>query len=133
MPRVQPIGPITHQPADLGKFTSGIDRGNPIARRERCKLYAPADEKALTRDIEGVGRVAPKAGEGGLDLTGSSPTPKTIGIVEVAALAAWAPARKAGVAITSTRRRTRSAMTAGRRSNWPSSQWYSTITFWPST
>jgi hypothetical protein len=24
-------------------------------------------------------------------------------------------------------------MSAGRRSNWPSSQWYSTVTFWPST
>src|SRR6266481_6884568 len=67
MPRVQIIGPITHQPSDLGKFTKGIDRGNPIARRERRKLHAPADEEALTGDIEGVGRVAPKAGEGGLD------------------------------------------------------------------
>src|SRR5215472_6948426 len=38
-----------------------------------------------------------------------------------------------GVAITATRRRTRSAMSGGRRSYRPSSQWYSTITFWPST
>ena len=38
-----------------------------------------------------------------------------------------------GVAITATRRRTRSAMSDGRRSYWPSSQWYSTVTFWPST
>ena len=38
-----------------------------------------------------------------------------------------------GVAITATRRRTRSAISAGRRSYWPSSQWYSTVTFWPST
>jgi hypothetical protein len=28
MPRVQTIGPITHQPSDLGKFTIGLDRGN---------------------------------------------------------------------------------------------------------
>ena len=66
-------------------------------------------------------------------LTGSSPTPKTIGIVVVAALAASAAAVLPGVAITATRRRTRSAMSAGRRSYWPSSQWYSTVTFWPST
>jgi len=39
----------------------------------------------------------------------------------------------AGVAMTATRRRTRSAMSTGRRSNWPSSQWYSTVTFWLST
>ena len=67
------------------------------------------------------------------NLTGSSPTPKTIGIVVVAALAASAAEVLPGVAITATRRRTRSAMSDGRRSYWPSSQWYSTVTFWPST
>src|SRR5262249_46596530 len=67
MPRLQTIGRITHQPSDLGKFTTGIDRGNPIARRERRKLHAPADEEALTGGIGGGGRVAPKAGEGGID------------------------------------------------------------------
>src|SRR5262249_51095639 len=67
------------------------------------------------------------------NLTGSSPTLKTIGMVVVAALATWAARLPSGVAITATRRRTRSAMSAGRRSNWPSSQWYSTVTFWPST
>jgi hypothetical protein len=43
-----------------------------------------------------------------------------------------AAAVKAGVAITANRRRTRSAMSDDRRSNWPLSQWYSTVTFWPS-
>ena len=62
-------------------------------------------------------------------LTGSSPTPKTIGIVVVAALAASAAWLPASVAITATRRRTKSAASAGRRSNWPSSQWYSIVTF----
>jgi hypothetical protein len=38
----------------------------------------------------------------------------------------------AGVTITATRRRTRSAISPGRRSNWPSSRWYSTVTFLPS-
>jgi hypothetical protein len=65
-------------------------------------------------------------------LTGSSATPNTIGIVAVAALAAIA-AGVPDVAITATRRRTRSAISAGRRSYRPSSQWYSTITLWPST
>ena len=46
-------------------------------------------------------------------LTGSSMTPKMIGIVVVAALAASAPAVEA-VAMTATRRRTKSAMRAGR-------------------
>src|SRR5262249_48245979 len=66
------------------------------------------------------------------NLTGSSATPKTIGIVVVAALAAGAAVVKPGVAITATRRRTKSAISAGKRSYWPSSQWYSTVTFWPS-
>src|SRR5260370_540553 len=64
--------------------------------------------------------------------TGSSPTPKAIGIVAVAALAAIVGAFPGG-AITATCRRTRSASSAGRRSRWPPSQWYSTVTFWPST
>src|SRR6202163_4920846 len=38
-----------------------------------------------------------------------------------------------GVTITATCRRTRSANSAGRRSYWPASQWYSTVTFCPST
>src|ERR1700738_5605593 len=54
--------------------------------------------------------------------TGSSPTPKTSGIVVVAALAANAAGLLPGVAITATRRRTRSATSDGRRSYWPSSQ-----------
>ena len=65
--------------------------------------------------------------------TGSSATPKTIGIVAVAALAAIVPGVLPGVAITATRRRTRSATLAGKLSYWPSSHWYSTFTFWPST
>jgi hypothetical protein len=65
-------------------------------------------------------------------LTGSSEVVKTIGIVAVAAFAAIT-ALPPVEAITATRRRTRSAITAGRQSNWPSSQYYSTITFWPST
>jgi hypothetical protein len=35
--------------------------------------------------------------------------------------------RSAGVAITATRRWTRSATSAGKRSYWPSSKWYSTV------
>src|SRR5262245_16420746 len=45
-------------------------------------------------------------------LTGSSPTPKTIGIVAVATLAASDAGLLPGVAITATRRRTRSAIGA---------------------
>ena len=47
---------------------------------------------------------------------------KTIGIVFVTAFAANAAAVVAGVAITATRRRTRSATSDGRRSYRPSSQ-----------
>src|SRR5882757_6923823 len=55
-----------------------------------------------------------------------------IGIVAVAALAASVAGVLPGVAITATCRRTRSATSAGRRSYWPSSHWYSTVTFRPS-
>jgi hypothetical protein len=52
----------------------------------------------------------------------------------VAALAASAADVLPGVAMTVTRRRTRSAANAGKRSFWPSAaQRYSMATFWPST
>jgi hypothetical protein len=57
---------------------------------------------------------------------------KTIGIVVVASFAASAAAVLTGVAIKETRRRTRSAISAGRSSYRPSSQLYSILTFWPS-
>src|SRR5262249_36550906 len=56
--------------------------------------------------------------------TGSPLTPKAIGIVAVAALAASVEGSPI-VAITATRRRTRSDINGGRRSFWPLSQWYS--------
>src|SRR5215468_960647 len=65
------------------------------------------------------------------NLTGSSPPTKTIGIVVVAALAANAEVPT--VAITATRRRTRSAASAGSRSVRLSAQRYSIATFSPST
>jgi hypothetical protein len=64
---------------------------------------------------------------------GSVPTLKTIGIVAVAALAIVVMRVLLGVAMTATRRRTMSAISAGSRSNRPSSQWYSTVTFRSST
>ena len=48
-------------------------------------------------------------------------------------VAVIAATRVAGVAITDARRRSKSAKRDGRPSYWPCSQWYSTITFWPST
>jgi len=56
------------------------------------------------------------------NLTGSAPTPKTIGIVVVAALAASAAGLLPGVAMTATRRRTKSVMSDGRRSYFPPNQ-----------
>src|SRR5262249_53664027 len=66
-------------------------------------------------------------------LTGSPPTVNTIGIVEVAALAASAEGSPPVVARTATPCRTRSAASAGRRSYWPSAHRYSIDTFLPST
>jgi hypothetical protein len=64
---------------------------------------------------------------------GSFSLPKTMGMVVVAALAATVATEPAGVAITLTRRRTNSAASAGSRSNCSSAQWYSTVTFCPSS
>src|SRR6516162_4725179 len=58
---------------------------------------------------------------------------KTIGIVEVAALAASAEGSPPVVAKIATGRRANSAAIAGSRSYWPIAQRYSIITFWPST
>src|SRR5262245_13928535 len=66
-------------------------------------------------------------------LTGSSPTMKAMGIVAVAALAVDVTAMPPLVAITATCRRTRSAASAGSRSNWFSAQRYTIATFSPST
>jgi hypothetical protein len=45
-----------------------MDRGNPIARRERRKLDTPADEERVGSNEEGVGPLAHEGGEGRLDL-----------------------------------------------------------------
>src|SRR5262249_53791335 len=59
-------------------------------------------------------------------------TAKTIGIVDVAFLAATADTVPAPATITSTLRATRSAAKPGRRSYWPSAHPYSIATFRPS-
>jgi hypothetical protein len=89
----------------------------------------------LGRDIReekiNAGRVAARPGKAGDEtkLDRVCADAKTIGIVVVAALAASAAGLLPDVAITATWRRTRSAMSDGSRSYWPSSQWYSTVTF----
>ena len=65
--------------------------------------------------------------------TGSPLVVKTTGIVVVAALAASVADVEAGVAITATRRRIRSAANSGSRSSCPAAQRNSIATFWPST
>ncbi len=65
--------------------------------------------------------------------TGSAPVSKTIGITDVAALAASAAARLPGAAITATLRSTSSAARAGRRPLWPCAHRYSITTFRPSS
>jgi hypothetical protein len=55
-------------------------------------------------------------------VTGFSPTPNTIGMVVIAALAASEIGVLPGMAITATRRCLRSSNTTFKRSYWPSSQ-----------
>src|SRR5262245_58890079 len=67
-PHVRNIGPIAHQPAGFDLLASGIGRGNPVARRKRRKLNAPADEERVGCDKQGIGPVAHEGGECCLDL-----------------------------------------------------------------
>src|SRR5262249_31803230 len=101
--------------------TSSRNRPSRLARTSEVKKLMPV---ALP---PGRARLATKP-----CATGSPLTPKAIGILAVAALAASVEGSPI-VAITATRRRTRSATSDDRRSYWPVSQWYSTVTFWPST
>src|SRR5262249_46813257 len=64
--------------------------------------------------------------------TGSPPVRKTVGIVEVAAFAAYAAAFETAYRMV-TLRLTSSVANAGRRSGWSPAQRYSISMFWPST
>jgi hypothetical protein len=61
------IGPIAHQPTGFDILATVVGRGNPMARRERCKLDAPASEEHVASDVQRVGAVAHEGGEGSLD------------------------------------------------------------------
>src|SRR6516162_7382028 len=65
--------------------------------------------------------------------TGSVPLTKTIGMVEVAALAASAGAAPPLVKMTESCFLTSSDAIASSRSSWLSAQRYSIVRFWPST
>ena len=55
---VQYIGSITHQPAHLDELAQEIGRGNPMMRRERHELNAPAAEEPVGDDEDRFGPVA---------------------------------------------------------------------------
>jgi hypothetical protein len=65
------IGAVAHQPAGFDSLARSIARGNPVTRRERHKLDAPAREEDITSDVQGVGAIAHEGGEGRLDLAAS--------------------------------------------------------------
>jgi hypothetical protein len=68
MKHVRGIGPIAQQPAGCDFLASGIDRGNPIARRERRKLDTPADKERVGSNEKCIGPLAHEGREGRLDL-----------------------------------------------------------------
>jgi hypothetical protein len=53
-PHIRTVGPIAHQPG-FDMLPNGVGRRNPMARRERRKLDAPADEEPVGGNKEGVG------------------------------------------------------------------------------
>jgi hypothetical protein len=61
---IRTIGRVGHQPAGFDSLARGIGRGNPIARRGRRKLNAPAREEHVASDMQSVGALAHEGGEG---------------------------------------------------------------------
>jgi hypothetical protein len=119
---------------DIGRLGLMVVQGQPKAAAE----YIQATSR--------VGRLAEKPGFVLALLNAHKPRDRlhyegfrhfhelnTIGIVAVAALAAIAGKVPPMAQMTATRRLTRSAASAGRRSFRPSAQRYSIFTFWPST
>src|SRR5260370_12417 len=66
--RARRTGVVAGTPAGFDRLARGIARGNPVTRRERRKLDAPAREEDITSDVQGVGAIAHEGGEGRLDL-----------------------------------------------------------------
>src|SRR5438128_7482533 len=121
------------QRADQGDWRRAWDR--KIATT--CRRYEPTSRFAVSSTLRDLTPVALPPGRLRLatrpSATGSEPVPKTIGMLEVAALAATAPAVLTGTAITATCRRTRSAANSGIRSSPPPAQRNSIATLRPST
>jgi hypothetical protein len=57
--RVGNVGAIAHQSADFGKFSAGVDRGEPMVRCLVNELHTSTVEKAVVADEEGIGALAP--------------------------------------------------------------------------
>jgi hypothetical protein len=64
---VREIGRIAHQAAGFDSLASGMGRGNPLARRKRRKLDAPANEEPVGGDEQGLGLLANEDCKGCLD------------------------------------------------------------------
>src|SRR5215467_13556764 len=66
--RIQNVSSITHQPAGFGNLTKTSCHGNRMVRRQVGKLHAPAVEKRVVAEEEGIDTLAYKRREGGIDL-----------------------------------------------------------------
>src|SRR6266516_3133698 len=60
--RIRNVDSVAHQPADFGKVTQRIVRGNRMARREVNQLDTPAGEKGVIANEQGVGPLAHAVG-----------------------------------------------------------------------
>src|SRR5262249_48692157 len=66
--RILNVASVAHQPADLGKLTDIINRGDHVARRQIDQLDTSADEKAIAADEQRIGALARETSEGRINL-----------------------------------------------------------------
>ena len=66
--RVHDVGSVAHQSADLADVARAGCHGERMARRPIGQLQPPAIEKCVLADEQGVGSLASKSREGGVDL-----------------------------------------------------------------
>jgi hypothetical protein len=65
---VRKVRSVAYQPASFDALTPGVDRRNPMVRRQRSEVYATAVEERIVTDQECIGALMPETRKGRIDL-----------------------------------------------------------------